>query len=159
MPEGDPRPVRHETTVPAAAADAFEMFTAGLARWWPAEFTWSQDKLEEIGIECREGGACYELGPDGFRCDWGRVVDWRPPERVLLRWQITSQRVPEPDPAKASEVVVTFTPRDRDGSLVAVEHRGFERHGDGADNYRAGMDRGWDYLLERFAHCVRLTAR
>ena len=36
---------------------------------------------------------------------------------------------------------------------VELEHRAFERRGEGADGYRAAMDspQGWPLLLERFA--------
>ena len=43
---------------------------------------------------------------------------------------------------------------ERDGSTrVDVEHRAWERHGDGAREYRDGFeDAGaWPYALERFA--------
>jgi len=156
MPEGDTPPVRHEVTVQAIAADAFDVFTAGFARWWPREFTWSQDSLVDIGIDGEQGGACFEIGPHGFRCDWGRVLKWDPPKRVVLSWQISPDRLPEPDPSKASEVEVRFDSDGSSPSRVVVEHRGFERHGGGAGAYRAGMERGWEYLLARYARAVRI---
>ena len=131
---------------------AFALFTGKLGEWWPREYTWSRDKLEELGMEPRKGGLCFERGPLGFRCDWGRVIVWEPPSRLVFLWQIGPTRAPEPDPDRASEVEVRFIPHD-DGTFVELVHRAFERHGEGADAYRAGMGspQGWRYLLERFA--------
>ena len=129
--------------------DAFARFTEGMGEWWPPEYTWSQDALEAIGIE---DGMCFERGPFGFTCHWGRILDWEPGARLVFSWQISPARVPEPDPERASEVVVTFEP-EGDGCLVTLEHTGFERHGEGAADYEAAMrsEMGWPYILERFA--------
>jgi hypothetical protein len=58
--------------------------------------------------------------------------------------------VPEPDPIRASEVEVLFSP-DGAGTRVDLTHRGFDRHGDGAQAYRGGMAVGWQQLLARYA--------
>ena len=36
---------------------------------------------------------------------------------------------------------------------VELNHRGVERHGDGADEYREALDspQGWDHIFGRFA--------
>ena len=70
--------------------------------------------------------------------------------RLLVPWRLSRgpSRESVPDPARASEVEVRFEDR-----RVELEHRGFERHGDGAEGYRDGMGspQGWPWLLERFA--------
>jgi uncharacterized protein YndB with AHSA1/START domain len=139
-------------SVPGTPEQAFAAFTAELGQWWPPEYTWSQDQLAEIGIDARESGLCFEIGPHGFRCDWGRVLAWEPPDRLVLAWQIGPTRVPEPNPSKASEVEVRFE-REGDATRVELTHRGFERHGEGADGYREAMGspQGWPYILSRFA--------
>jgi uncharacterized protein YndB with AHSA1/START domain len=148
--------VRHTVSVPVPAEPAFRLFTDGLASWWPAEYTWSRDVLETIAIEPREGGRCFERGPHGFQCDWGRVLAWEPPRRVVFTWQISPRREPEPDPAKAGEVEVRFEPGDDGGTRVALEHRGFARHGDDADAYREAMGspQGWPYILDRYGASI-----
>ena len=157
MPRGlspDPtgtEPIRISHRLPVSAAEAFATFTERLAAWWPAEATWSGDGLESIGIEPRVGGFCFERGPHGLRLDWGRVTAWEPPHRLAFSWQIGASRVPEPNPAHASEVEVRFEDQ-AGGSRVTLEHRGFDRHGDGATAYREGMasDAGWPRILDRF---------
>lgn len=144
-------PVQHELRVESGPEEAFAVFVERLGEWWPAEYTWSGGKLEQIGIEARVGGFCFELGPHGFRCDWGRVTEFEPPARLAFTWQIGPSREPVPDPDRASEVEVTFEPDD-EGTLVNVAHRGFDRHGEGAEAYRDGLasEQGWPYVLKGY---------
>jgi hypothetical protein len=143
---------RAHTTVLASIDVAFRCFTERFGEWWPPDYTWSQGALREIGIEPRVDGLCFECGPHGFRCDWGRVLAWEPPDRITLAWHIGPTRVPQPDPAQASEVDVCFVPADV-STRVSLLHHGFDRHGEGAEQYRAAMDGpgGWDHILARFA--------
>jgi uncharacterized protein YndB with AHSA1/START domain len=145
--------IRHSLTVPRPPDEAFALFTERLGSWWPREYTWSQQVLDAIGIEPYAGGMCYERGPHGFRCDWGRVLTWQPPQRLVLAWQISPRREPEPDPARASTVEVRFEAGPSGGTHVTLEHRDFERHGDGAAEYRAALasPQGWPYIMQRFA--------
>jgi uncharacterized protein YndB with AHSA1/START domain len=84
------------------------------------------------------------------------VLVWEPPRRLVLAWQISPERAPEPDPAKASEVEVRFVAEGPSVTRVELEHRGFERHGAGGAGYRAGMGapQGWPYILDRYAMAV-----
>ncbi len=147
-------PVRSAVQIQAPPERAFAAFAERLGEWWPREYTWSQGTLEAIGIEAGEGGLCFERGPHGFRLDWGRVVAWEPPARLAFTWQISPTRVPEPDPDRASTVEVRFEAvGDTGDTEVALEHRDFERHGDGADGYAEAMGspQGWPYILAGFA--------
>jgi len=145
-------PIRRTLQVPLPVERAFELFALGLVSWWPREYTWAGDLLDEIGIEPRAGGHCFERGPHGFVCDWGRVLVWVPPHELTFSWQISPARVPEPNPARASEVELRFEPAGEGQARVRFEHRAFERHGTGAAEYRAAMDApgGWDYILDRY---------
>jgi uncharacterized protein YndB with AHSA1/START domain len=140
-----------ELRVPAAPAQAFRDFAERFGEWWPRAYTWSGSALASIGLESRLGGRCTEHGPHGFQCDWGRVVDWRPPERLALTWQVGPDRVPVPDPARASTITVTFVSRG-EGTLVRFRHDDFARHGDGAEGYRDALaaEQGWPYILARY---------
>lgn len=151
-----PEPIRREVTVPASAERAFSIFIDEFADWWPGEYTWSGPVLEDIGIGRGVGGMCYEKGPHGFQCHWGRVLVWEPPQRLVLSWQISPQRIPEPDPERASEVEVRFHSEAASTTRVELEHREFERHGAGAEDYRAGMatPQGWTLILDRYRERV-----
>lgn len=138
-------------TVNVPPREAFDAFTARLSDWWVREFTWSgRDHLAAIAIEPCLGGMAYEIGPHGFRMDWGRVLTWEPPQRLVLSWHIAPDRVPQPDPARASEIEVLFRAK-RDGTRIELVHRYFDRHGPDGVGYRQAMTDGWRELLGRYA--------
>ena len=145
--------VRCTIDVALPAERAFAFFTEHFALWWPRRYTWGREVVEDIGLEPLQGGLCYERGPHGFRSDWGRVLLWEPPHRLTLAWQISPTRVPEPNPAKASTVDVQFEAHTPALTRVVLDHRDFERHGDGAVDYRQalGSPEGWPWILERYA--------
>ena len=145
--------IRLTLMVPASAERAFAVFVEGFASWYPGKYTWSQDVLDVIGIEGREGGRCFERGPEGFWIDWGRVLVWDPPRRLVFSWQISPRREPVPNPEKASEVELRFHEEGPWSTRVGFEHRDFSRHGEGAEGYleAMGSQQGWPYILERYA--------
>jgi uncharacterized protein YndB with AHSA1/START domain len=130
---------------------AFQKFVNELNEWWPKEYTWSQDKLKKIKIDGRKDGLCTEIGPNGFRCDWGTVTEFKENEKISLKWQISPKREPIPNPQKASDVMVSFVENDN-STTINFEHFNFENHGEGSDNYRNMMnsEQGWDYILNKF---------
>jgi hypothetical protein len=62
---------------------------------------------------------------------------------ISLRWQL------EPDPAKTSEVEVTFSAEEPSRTRVVLTHRHLERHGQGWEQMRDAVSSGWS--LARFA--------
>jgi uncharacterized protein YndB with AHSA1/START domain len=130
---------------------AFQKFVNELNEWWPKEYTWSQDKLKEIKIDGRKDGLCMEIGPNGFRCDWGTVIEFTDNEKIRLKWQISPKREPVPNPENASDLSVDFT-QEGSSTTIKFEHFNFENHGEGSDDYRKMMDseQGWDYILNSF---------
>ena len=151
MPE-DRDIVRRHIVVHAPVQEAFRRFVHDLAAWWPRAFTFSGAALDTVAAEPREGGRWFERADDGSELEWGEVRTWDPPHRVVVSWRVGADREQEP-PERASEVEVRFTEREPSRTLVEVQHREFERHGDGADAMRRGMasDQGWQGLLEAFA--------
>lgn len=129
---------------------AFDKFIHEFNTWWPKPYTWSQDKLQSISIDARQNGLCTEIGPYGFRCDWGRVISIEVPERIVFKWQISPRREPVPDPSQASEVEIQFKAKADRQTVMHFEHRDFEKHGEGAEAYQQAMDSemGWDYILD-----------
>lgn len=136
---------------------AFRKFVIDFNEWWPKEYTWSQDKLEEIKIDGSKNGLCTEIGPNGFRCDWGTITEITENEEISLKWQISPKREPIPNPEKASDLKVKFV-QNGDSTTIDFEHFNFENHGEGSENYREMMDseQGWDYILNNFKkHCEK----
>lgn len=131
---------------------AYHKFVNELNDWWPKEYTWSQDNLKEIRIDAKKDGLCTEIGPFGFRCDWGRVTEVEENERIDLKWQISAKREPIPDPEKASQLRIEFIEEETERTLIRLEHFDFENHGDDEESYRQMMngDMGWDYILGRY---------
>lgn len=145
--------VRRAIRVEAPVERAFHVFTAQMASWWPVDTHHIAEKpLEEIVIEERAGGRWFERAADGNECDWGTVRAWEPPTRVVFGWHLTERWEFDPDQANASEVEIRFVP-DGSGTRVEVEHRGFERHGEGGPVVAAAVDAegGWGTLLTRYA--------
>lgn len=147
-------PIQRTVSVPLSLNHAFQRFTQGIGLWWPIEHTWAGRDLEEIGIEPRLGGMCWECGRHGFRCAWGEVLGWEPPHRLVLAWRFGADPDGPFDPARASEVELRFEPISTYATAVTMVHQGFERMGMEGGAYRERMDAptGWNLLLRRYAH-------
>jgi uncharacterized protein YndB with AHSA1/START domain len=148
--------VRRNITVEAPIERAFEVFTAGFDRWWPRSHHLVQGvEMKTAVLETKLGGRWYELNEDGSTCDWGRVIVWEPPTRLVLAWQITGDFTPEPDPERASQIAVTFTDEGSGRTRVDVVHDGFERHADPVGSYEGVSGQGgWTTLFELYAAAV-----
>jgi uncharacterized protein YndB with AHSA1/START domain len=143
--------VRKSVHVAATPERAFQVFTRRMSEWWPLDtHTISQVKTTEAIIEPHVGGRWFGRNVDGSECDWGRVLAWDPPGRVVLGWEITADW--KHDAALQTEVEVRFT-ADGAGTLVELEHRLLERYGDRGVEMRGVFDSdgGWKTLLARFA--------
>jgi uncharacterized protein YndB with AHSA1/START domain len=149
----EPDSISHEVVVRLPQEEAFHLFAYGFASWWPPEYTWSGKVLETIGFETFAGGRCTEHGPLGFQCDWGRVLVWSPPQRLVLAWQIGPNRQPQPDPENASRIEILFRSRSAGTTRLLLTHRDIRRHGKGAARYRQalGSAPGWPLILECYA--------
>ncbi|HSD74453.1 MAG TPA: SRPBCC family protein, partial [Steroidobacteraceae bacterium] len=132
-------------------ARAFEVFTAGFARWWPRSHSISSVPQKEAVIEPRVGGRWFERGEDGSECDWGKVLVWEPPARVVLGWQLNADF--KFDPNVTTEVEVRFIAEGANLTRVELEHRHLERFGDQGEILRqkVGSPEGWGKLLQAFA--------
>ena len=144
--------VRKTITVNASVERAFKVFTEGYDSWWPRSHHIGKVPMQKAIIEARGGGRCYTIQTDGSECDWGRVLAWDPPRRLVLAWQITPEWGYEPDLARSSEVEIRFNAEPGGGTRVDLEHRHFERHGAGGATMRTAVDStgGWGSLLEMF---------
>jgi hypothetical protein len=146
-----PAPVRRNIQVAVSRERAFEVFTAGIGRWWPKTHHIGAADPETFVIEPREGGRWYERGVDGSECEVGKVMVWDPPARLVLAWQLTAEF--KYDPALITEVEVQFIAEGANATRVELEHRNLERFGDRADAMRQQIDApdGWPGILQLFA--------
>ena len=144
---------RASITVDVPVDRAFAVFTEGIDSWWPRSHTIGEAELKQMVLEPKVGGRAYGIGVDGTESDWGRVLAFDPPNRIVVSWDINLEFKQEPDPAKASEVEVRFTADGPDRTRVELEHRHFERHGDGWEEMRDSVSspNGWSGMLQLFA--------
>jgi uncharacterized protein YndB with AHSA1/START domain len=137
--------VRKVVTVPLAPEAAFRLFTRDMATWWPvATHSIRPDDVVTIEFEEREGGHVVERWADGG-ADWGIVVAWDPPRRLVLAWSPTLA------PRAPTEVEVTFEPTEDGRTTLVLEHRGWAALGDLAATARASYEPGWDVVLDGFS--------
>ena len=144
---------RAEVMVDAPQERAFSVFTDGIDTWWPREHTIGEAELKQMVLEPKVGGRAYGIGVDGSESDWGRVLAFDRPSRIVVSWDITLQWKHELNVAKTSEFEVRFIPDGPDRTRVELEHRHLERHGEGWEAMRdaVGSPNGWQGGLELFA--------
>ena len=145
--------VRKSVTVRATQERAFEVFTAGFGDWWPlaSHHTGGEEAVTAV-VEPRAGGRWFERAASGAESDWGRVLVWEPPSRVVFAWHLDADFHFDPDPEKATEVEVRFV-EDGDSTRVELEHRLLERFAARAPETRRALDGdgGWLGILGEFA--------
>jgi DNA-binding transcriptional ArsR family regulator/uncharacterized protein YndB with AHSA1/START domain len=149
--------VRTSTVVEAPVERAFSVFTEDFGRFKPPEHNMLGVEIAETVFEPRAGGHLYDRGIDGSECRWARVLAYEPPNRVVISWDISPQWQIETDLEKTSEVEVRFIAETPDRTRVELEHRNLDRHGEGWQQLRAGVegDDGWPLYLRRFAELLK----
>ena len=140
MNANEPVPsVRKHVDVRVSRDDAFAHFTVRASEWWPADHV-LVDARDAVVFEPWVGGRWYERAADGSECDWGRVLVWEPPHRMMLSWCIDGDFRPIDDDERASRVEVTFTPRAPGVTRVEVAHIELDRHGPAARRIHAAVE-------------------
>jgi uncharacterized protein YndB with AHSA1/START domain len=149
--------VQKQIVVEAPLERAFSVFTEEFDSIKPREHNMLGVDIAESVFEPREGGRIYDRGVDGSECQWARVLAYEPPNRLVFSWDINPQWQVESDLEKTSEVEVRFIAETPERTRVELEHRNLDRHGEGWEGMRAGVEGegGWPLYLERFAQLLR----
>jgi uncharacterized protein YndB with AHSA1/START domain len=136
-------------------AHTFDVFVATLGQWWPLQpYSAGKGRVREVHVERCVDGRVYERWDDGTEVDWGRLLAWAPPERLVMTWNMT----PAP-----TEVELTFTALGPALTRVAVEHRGWEALSEAQlredcaqpGGYAAGaFATGWTRILAALAGAI-----
>ncbi|ABM16273.1 MULTISPECIES: SRPBCC family protein [Mycolicibacterium] len=149
-------PIRRHIVVNAPVERAFTVFTAQFGDFKPREHNLLAVPIVETVFEPRVGGHIYDVGEDGSRCRWARVLDFEPPSRVVFSWDIGPTWQVESDASRTSEVEVRFIPETPDRTRVELEHRHLDRHGEGWRSVADGVggDAGWPLYLRRFGELI-----
>jgi len=143
-----PAAIRKTITVNAPIERAFDVFASRMGAWWHKEHSIAKGTTQaDVVIEPRAGGRWYEKGADGSEHAWGRVLDYDPPRRLVLAWQLNREFVYDPN----FETTVEVTFEAQDGvTVVHFEHRELERMGADAVQLFESMDGGWAMLLDLY---------
>jgi len=113
------------------------------------EVSWAE--LKKAVLEPRQGGRWCEIGADGSECNWGRVLVWDPPVRLILAWQINADW--QYDPNLVTEVEVNSVEQGLNLTRFTLEHRDMEKFGVKAQEMWKAFDSdgGWTGILNALA--------
>ena len=130
---------------------AFKVFTELFGSWWPlVTHHIGADPAQTAIIEPKVQGRWFERAANGAETDWGRVLVWDPPHRVVLSWDIGTDW--KYDATLGTEVEVRFVPEGPEATRVEFEHRRLERYGAQAKTMQEIFSRetGWPSILGNF---------
>ena len=149
-------PIRKTVVVNVGVERAFTLFIERFDAIKPREHNLLSAPIAETVFEPRLGGRIYDVGTDGSRCAWARVLVFEPPTRVVFSWDIGPTWQLESDPDRTSEVEVRFFAESAERSRVELEHRHLDRHGTGWQSVADGVggDAGWPLYLHRYVDVV-----
>lgn len=135
--------------VPCTPELAFQVFTADIGRWWKRGTNYWNDaeRGQVLRLEPFVGGRLVEVydteAGEGFEV--GRVLVWEPGARLVFTWRQGNWK-----PSESTEVEVRFEAAET-GTLVTVEHRGWERVPSAGPGLSEGYGHGWAELLSFYA--------
>lgn len=160
MPSSNVSPIRKSVVVNAGVERAFALFVDKFDAIKPREHNLLAAPIAETVFEPRVGGHIYDVGVDGSRCEWARVLAYEPPSRVVFSWDVGPTWQLESDPTKTSEVEVRFIAESSDSTRVELEHRHLDRHGTGWRSVADGVggDAGWPLYLSRYVEMAMTEA-
>lgn len=143
-PESTDLVIRKTVTVPLSQQAAFKLFTREMGTWWPAiTHSVAQSTAASAGMDDRVGGEIYEQTDDG-RVRWGTITAWDDPEGFSSTWH------PGYGAELATQLTVRFIAEGPSTTRVELEHRGWEVHGESAEEAFRGYAVGWDPVLSRY---------
>ena len=145
--------VSRSVTVKAGLEHAFKVFTEGFDTWWPRSHHIGKKPMQKAVLEPRVGGRCFGRETDGNECQWGTVLAWEPPNRLVIAWHIAPGfQNTNLDVAASSEVEIKFTAEPGGMTRVDLEHKHLERHGADFEKLRTAVASpgGWPGLLHMF---------
>ena len=148
--------IKTDVVVDAPIEHAFRVFTERFDQIKPREHNMLAVDIAESVLEPHSGGRVYDRGVDGSECQWGRVLAYEPPARIVFTWDISPHWQIETDLDRASEVEVRFSEETPERTRVTLEHRHLDRHGEGWQGLREGVagDQGWPLYLRRYAELL-----
>ena len=146
--------VRRSVVVEAPVERAFAFFTNDIGEWWDPDKHLLEEPLAEMIFQTHVGGHIIDRGVNGGENRWGTVLVFDPPTKVVFSWDIDLGWQIETNPARRSEVHVTFSAAGDGRTLVELEHRHLDRHGDGWETMRDAVDSPKGWSLDPYAKAL-----
>ena len=140
-------PVERSVSVSWDQETAFRRFALEFGKWWPSHsHSVGGSRVRRIVLEPLVGGRIYEEHRDGRRFQWGCILTWEPPRRLVFTFH------PARSEETAQQVEVRFTP-NASGTDVTLVASGWENWRPTRQTPRArrGYSMGWAYLLDLWA--------
>lgn len=136
---------------------AFQVFVEKMGQWWPATHHIGAEPFHDVVVEPKQGGRWFELDSKGAECQWGRVLLWEPPRRLILSWQMQPDWKVDLDREKGSEVALLFVAEGPSATRLEFEHRYIERHGTGFEKLFEGVNSpgGWTAVLASYQEAMK----
>jgi uncharacterized protein YndB with AHSA1/START domain len=149
--------VRRIIRVNVPVETAFRVLTERMGTWWPATHHIGKAPFTGIVVEPRVGRRWFERDSAGAECDWGRVLVWEPPKRVVVSWHLQPDWKYSADSSKASEVSFEFIVEGPEATRMEFEHRHIERHGEAWEAMRTSVDSpgGWTMVLGQYVDAMK----
>ena len=144
-------PLVVEFSVACSADHAFAVWADRTSMWWPHDHSVSGDPDLTVTFEQRPGGRIFERTSQGAEHDWGEVLVWQPPARLVYLWHIGRDR------DAATEVEVNFS-EEGPNTTISIVHRGWKRLGDEGPELRNRNRQGWSGLLPHYHRACAETS-
>lgn len=142
-------PVVKRIEVALGVAEAFDLFTRQMKRWWPlATHACGEGGGEDVQFEERVGGRVLEAGRDGKTHVWGTLTAWDPPHHFAMTWH------PTRPVEQATQLSVRFEALAGGGCALQLVHGGWEAAGEQAQALHDGYEGGWVGVLEGYAQAA-----
>jgi uncharacterized protein YndB with AHSA1/START domain len=152
-PEQPELAIRKSIRVDCPPEDAFRVFTEGIGSWWPlASKSVGLEDAVGLVIEPQAGGRVYERVRSGDEHEWGEVIAWEPPRRLVFSWH------PGRSADMGQEVEVRFSASGL-ATRVELEHRGWERLVGETGEIPSHFVSGWEEALGLYAEAAAAGAR
>jgi len=145
-------PLRLSFVVSCEPATAFRTWTSRASTWWPQDHSVSGERGTTVIFEGRKGGRIFERTPSGVEHEWGTVTAWAPPSRLAYTWHIHFA------PEEATDVEIRFVDIGDNKTRVEIDHQGWERLGNRAQERQEGNRRGWASVLPYFVEAAETFA-
>jgi uncharacterized protein YndB with AHSA1/START domain len=145
-------PIQQSVVVTVSRERAFDLFAGRMTEWWKIGDGIGPSPFKQLVLEPRQGGRWFEVAEDGTETNWGEVLAWDRPARLLLAWRIDANWTF--DPKLETTLEITFEAIDPGSTRVRLEHRDLERLGESGRKTAETMREGWGKLLRRFADLV-----